>query len=338
MKNRIIVFIDKSGSMSHLRRDLVIARNKLYMDMKRENRKYKQNTLITEVWFGDGYTVKFKNRKLDNITDISNVDYNPTDSWTNLHDSLGKVLKSYEETEDFVDDDVSFLVIGLTDGEENHSPRVEKEFNKYHLANLIKKYQKTGKWTITFQVPRGDKQRIISDLGLNADNVREWDTTSEGIAETTHATSKGVGSYFDSRSRGLTNVASFYAVTDASQVKSTDLKRKLDEVTDEYDLFNVPREYEIREFVEQKGKNYTKGCAYYQLMKNERVQARKQVLIMDKKNKKIYGGYQARQMIGIPQGVEVKVDPGNHANYDIFVQSTSTNRKLPRGTKLLVRN
>jgi hypothetical protein len=33
--------------------------------------------------------------------------------------------------------------------------------------------------------------------------------------------------------------------------------------------------------------------------------------------------------------VEVKVAPGNHANYNLFVLSTSTNRKLVRGTLFL---
>jgi hypothetical protein len=41
-------------------------------------------------------------------------------------------------------------------------------------------------------------------------------------------------------------------------------------------------------------------------------------------------------MIGLPANADAKVEPGNHANYDIFVQSTSVNRKLPRGTKLIV--
>jgi hypothetical protein len=57
---------------------------------------------------------------------------------------------------------------------------------------------------------------------------------------------------------------------------------------------------------------------------------------MEKGSKAIYGGNAARSLIGLPYGAEAKVEPGNHANYDIFVQSTSTNRKLVRGTKLLV--
>jgi hypothetical protein len=34
-------------------------------------------------------------------------------------------------------------------------------------------------------------------------------------------------------------------------------------------------------------------------------------------------------------GQNVKVKPGNHLNYSIFVESTSNNRKLVRGSTLL---
>lgn len=40
-------------------------------------------------------------------------------------------------------------------------------------------------------------------------------------------------------------------------------------------------------------------------------------------------------MLGLPD-FEVKVNPASYGQYDIFVQSTSVNRKLIKGTKLLV--
>jgi len=99
----------------------------------------------------------------------------------------------------------------------------------------------------------------------------------------------------------------------------------------------VPRETEIREFVVEKLGQYRVGDAFYQLTKKEMVQTQKALLLMEKGKGAIYGGPEARDLIGLPTGVNAKVEPGNHANYDIFVQSTSTNRKLVRGTKLLVR-
>lgn len=71
-------------------------------------------------------------------------------------------------------------------------------------------------------------------------------------------------------------------------------------------------------------------------MKPEKVQGSKKVLLVEKGKPEVWAGSQARQMIGLPIAADAKVEPGNHANYDIFVQSTSVNRKLPRGTKIIV--
>jgi len=49
----------------------------------------------------------------------------------------------------------------------------------------------------------------------------------------------------------------------------------------------------------------------------------------------VYMGDAARQMLGLPS-MHVKVGPGDHPDYTIFVQSTSMNRKLIQGTSLLV--
>jgi hypothetical protein len=57
---------------------------------------------------------------------------------------------------------------------------------------------------------------------------------------------------------------------------------------------------------------------------------------MVKGQKAVYMGEDARRMLGLPTSGVAKVRPGNHSSFDVFVQSTSLNRKLVRGTKLLV--
>ena len=43
----------------------------------------------------------------------------------------------------------------------------------------------------------------------------------------------------------------------------------------------------------------------------------------------------ARQLLGLPD-YEVKVSPTSHPNYDLFIQSTSVNRKLLAGQRVMV--
>lgn len=224
------------------------------------------------------------------------------------------------------------MVIVLTDGGENKSRR----FSQNAIRDLVYKKQLAGNWTFVFQVPPGYGASVASQFGVPRDNIREWETTREGLIETSVATRSGMKDYFTARAAGATAVQSFYVRPDLSDLKASAVQRNLSNLRSQFQVLPVLREVEIRPFVEDELGSYRPGSAYYQLTKTEKVQASKDVLLMEKGKSAIYGGREARQMIGLPDGYEAKVEPGNHANYDIFVQSTSVNRKLVRGTKLLV--
>jgi hypothetical protein len=96
---------------------------------------------------------------------------------------------------------------------------------------------------------------------------------------------------------------------------------------------------QIRDFVTRSGHSYRTGAAFYQLSKREKVQGNKQIAVAELDNGrmtgKVFTGPAARQLLGLPD-TEVTVKPGHNDRYQIFVQSTSVNRKLVTGTKLLV--
>lgn len=134
-----------------------------------------------------------------------------------------------------------------------------------------------------------------------------------------------------------------------SRVSDRDIQR-LDDLSADFTTMRVDADrIEIRDFVNGRlnknarlrrvlGPVYQVRRAYYQLTKPEKVQAAKDILIRDKSTGAIYGGHQARALIGMPTGCEVRVRPGDHGNYDIFVLSTSHNRKLVANTDLLYKN
>jgi hypothetical protein len=49
----------------------------------------------------------------------------------------------------------------------------------------------------------------------------------------------------------------------------------------------------------------------------------------------MYTGSEAREMIGLPYGKRGQIAPRYLEGYEVFVQSTSNNRKLLRNTKFL---
>jgi hypothetical protein len=93
---------------------------------------------------------------------------------------------------------------------------------------------------------------------------------------------------------------------------------------------------QIKDFVQAQGIAFTKGCAFYQLSKTETVQDYKQIAVRDKMGGAVYSGIAARDLLGLPHHGECKLAPGQHGQYEIFVQSTSVNRKLVKGTNLMI--
>ena len=81
----------------------------------------------------------------------------------------------------------------------------------------------------------------------------------------------------------------------------------------------------------------SEGKAFYLLQKPETIQSYKQVLVRDKATDKLFSGTEARKLIGLPDNKDAKVEPFNHSHFEVFVQSTSVNRILPRGTKLAIK-
>jgi len=335
LKNRVIYILDDSGSMRSLRTPALEVFNSIIASNKKANEKAKQRTETSVMLFSEPYSITYLQQEVNikKVKEVTKDEYTTAGGSTALFDAVGKGIQDGLDSVDADDEETSFLVIVVTDGGENSS----KKYDGNDISRLIKKVQRTDRWTITFQVPKGHSSSLTR-LGIPAENIREWDQDERGIKEVFTSASLGLANYYDSRSRGLKSVRNFYVQTDLSNLTKRTLKKELNDLSDDYGIFSAPYEMQIRDFVETKTKRvYQKGQAFYQLIKPETVQASKEILIMDKDTTAIYGGEEARDLIGLPLNQNAKVNPGNHGNYEIFVQSTSVNRKLTRGNKVAIR-
>lgn len=328
MKNKITLILDASGSMSHVRSKVIETANKLVEKMKTESEAHKQRTEFTLVTFDDD--VKFGRFKDVNIkkVEVLNKDDYVIGGMTALYDALGKSITDYKVSQDYDDEDCSFVIILITDGLENAS----KMYNHLKLSRLIKEVNGTDRFTVTVQTPSGSETSLTS-LGIGRDNITSFTASNQGLQESVQKTSDGLTKFYGSRSAGLKSVKSFYTQTDATQVTKRDLS-SLQKISN-YQIVNVFNVSEIKPLVESFGIPYTQGCAYYQLTKPETISHKKEVLIQDSSGN-VYSGQHARSLVGLIDGVDAKVTPGNHGQYTIYVQSTSVNRKLMPNTKVIV--
>jgi hypothetical protein len=143
-----------------------------------------------------------------------------------------------------------------------------------------------------------------------------------------------VQNFYGQRTRGVTASSNFYA--DASQVTPKVAKQTLTDISGSVRIFPVDARDEIQPFFIKKMKYYVPGTAFYQLTKPEKaVQAYKGIIIRNKKSGEVYAGQSARDLLGIPTGGTIKLCPGDHGNWDIFIQSISNNRILYPGTSVV---
>lgn len=334
MKKQYIAIIrDHSGSMGGLVQAAKEDYNTNLAAIKEMSQQTNIETLLTVVQCGIGrnasVVVETENRPIQWVDPIYN--YEATGGSTPLFDSIGRSIEVLEGVHDKNDADVSFLVLAVTDGEDNR----QLQWNTARLKKKIQELQGTDHWTFAFRVPRGHyKQHLMSQFGISGDNILEWEQTNRGVQESSQATTQAYSTYYAGRTRGVTSSQSFF--TDLTKVTTTQVQQTLNDITHEVTVYTVKDGYEgesIRGFIEKKmARSYIPGTAFYQLVKSEKIQDNKQVILKDKNTGKFWSGTAARATLGLNSYGEVRVKPGNHGNWDVFVQSRSVNRILPVGT------
>lgn len=336
MKTYIGISRDHSGSMRRISVAAGRDYNELIQSIKTNATKENVDTIVNVVKCGVGSTgrnvMDVTNSSAQALTPIDERYYETSGGSTPLFDSVGMLIDQLERSPDVNEPDVNFLVMVITDGGDNSSVRTRQ------VIDRINRLQQTDRWTFVFRVPRGYSNELTR-FGIPYGNILEWDQTDRGVQEATQKTAAAMETFYQSKAAGTQASRSFYS-TDMTGVTASQVKKALIDISADVVVWDVSPADDgqaIRLFCESRLNHAMKrGAAFYQLMKKEdEVQDYKQIVIRDKKSKVVYSGANARQMLGLPYNGTVKVVPGNHGTYDIFIQSTSVNRKLVKGTQVL---
>lgn len=265
--------------------------------------------------------------------------------------------------------DHSFLVYVITDGEENWSRGTgpQPSFGRVPTDVLIKQLKERladlkDNRTVAILAPSDQGVRYSQQLGFT--NIALWDTSSEaGMEAAAQTIRESAVTYMQARTQGAVGLRSMQkgglfvgGGVDAKAIKAANLKplatakRKIVRVTKTDDSFEkvvkpVTKSrlkpemgwfVEIEKFVKRINKGeYPVGDAFYELVKTERVQADKEIAVVENNTNKVFVGDGARHLLGLPDHV-VTVKPGMNPEYTIFVQSNSLNRHLPHGSQVML--
>lgn len=326
--NHIGLVLDASSSMSPYRHDLVKVADSQIEHLARRSRELDQETRISVWTFADPTNIHCVVWDKDVLRLPSIAQYYRPNGNTAFIDATLQSIRDLGETPERYGDH-SFLVYVLTDGEENRSRNTA-----YTLQQALKDLK--DHWTLAALVPNARGVHEAKKFGFPAGNIEIWDANSaKGVSEAGDRVRAATDSYMQARATGVRSTRSLFSTgADAVNVQTIAQAGLAPLARGGYILVPVPTDGRIDEFTKQCGHTYQVGRGFYQLMKREEIQASKDIIVVGKKDHKVYSGRDARQMVGLPD-MNVRVSPNHNPDFDIFVQSTSINRKLIAGTRYL---
>lgn len=328
--NHVVLVLDASFSMNGKQHKLIKAADEQIKYLARRSEELSQETRVSIYHFGET-TIEclifdMDVMRLPSIADL----YRVLRENTSLIDAFVKSQEDLETTSQLYGDH-AFLTFVLTDGQENRSRRKPSE-----LSSKI--FNAPENWSTGFLVPDQSGVHYLENLGVLRDSIATWDVTgTAGLDIAVSAIKTATDNFMTSRAKGVRGTKSVFSTSTAT-VNKTTVRQALNPLDRKsYRIHQVTADSRIDQFITNLGYSFHTGIGYYQLTKTETIQAAKQIVVVDKSNGQAYSGDEARGLLGLPNRA-VRVRPDHNALYDIFVQSTSINRKLLRGTKLLVKN
>lgn len=351
--NRFVLVVDKSLSMSHLSDAVVKVFDNFIAHLAVTSKAKDQETRVTVYLFGSYNSAECVIWDMDVLRVPSLAGLYKAGGNTALVQTFLKAVREIRMIPTMYGDNSAFF-LGLTDGEENDStfprtPHAQRAIAA-ELSQLIA--AAPDEETYALLVPDQRAVHEAKQHGFPAANISVWDATSvEGLEEAGRVIREVADFYMDSRAHGVKGFSARNAgvrggLFQMRDFSAAEVQMTLPQVTPgSYHFIDVTQADRdpgsdgcaIEPFYERKtGKPYPKGQCYYQFTKAEKVQGYKKVVI--EVGGVLYSGSldQTRGFLGLPDGLEVRVRPDQRAGAEIFFQSTSHNRKLMPGTRLLV--
>ena len=201
-KNYLMVVLDQSGSMQSIKTQAISAFNEQI-----ETTKNVANNLDVQVGL-----VKFDSevsvlpfQPLSAVQKLNEDSYQPGGG-TAMYDGVGDAIASLIMQPDIGNNNVSVLVMVISDGQENASRR----FTSQLIGEKIQELQKTNRWTFTYAGANQDLSKIVQQLHIPIGNTTTFAATAAGMTQNNTQRSIGTQALYASYSAGGQSVNNFY--------------------------------------------------------------------------------------------------------------------------------
>ena len=207
MTNHIGIILDRSGSMDRIRQEVIDGFNQQIQEICQQSKEIK--TKVSLLTFSDTVSDPvYWEADPDNLVKLTLDKYRPSGQ-TALNDAIGTTIKRMKQIPD--DQNSAFLLIVITDGQENNS----SEFTHEAVNALMEEVKKTGKWTITFI---GQDAKQAESYHVTKGNFRQTAMMNRGEYVISQADlSRGISHYYASRASGQMAVSNFFSQAEEPQ-------------------------------------------------------------------------------------------------------------------------
>lgn len=339
--NHIAFVIDGSDSMTDRAKEVIKVVDDQIAHLARRSKELDQETRVTIYIFNNTVECIFYDKDVLRLPSIAN--FYRTSGMTALIDATIKSQKDLALTPEIYGDH-SFLTYVFTDGEENRSLARPAQ-----LMQLLK--GQPDHWTVGVFVPDAHGMHEAKKCGFPTGNIMVWNIHSaSGISEVGETIRATTDAYMTARSQGIRGTRTLFSTgTDAVNADAIKAARLKPMANGTYDLLTVPRlksgegilnkdkkqVWELQAFILNRGLKFAVGRNYYRLSKQELINGDKDLAIREKSTNKVFVGDGVRAMIGLSDKNQ-RVAPDKNPDFDIFVQSKSSNRHLFAGDEILV--
>lgn len=329
--NHIAFCIDSSGSMGPYTKKTTEVFDACIKSLRESSVRWNQETRVSVYVFSSRNQIRCKVYDMD----VTRVD-------SSYYEFIGQQTALLKATDLAFEDskllpqkygDHAFIMYVLTDGEENDSG-----YNS--IASTINESRVLGNYTWSVLVPNEVSKVSAERCGFPKTAIEIWNQSERGLEEVGKNFKSNMENYYSIRSQGLKATKNGAFAVDLSQVSVNDVKNNLKKLKkNQYEILINESNKAIytKDLTEKNGYEYENGNCYYQLVKNEHIQAYKRLAIQSRSDDAVYYGPEARQMLGLPTS-EIKVSPGDHHGWNLFVQSTAPNRNIIPAQRMLLMN
>jgi hypothetical protein len=229
MLREVVFVIDGSGSMATKATDVRGGFNTYVEELKKDPKKDEYR--ITASVFNTGVFPLFKQLPLSEVPLLTEKNYVPGGG-TALYDAIADTVdgvkdaghfcfacgKPRNKTHKFCADcgeelngDSAFIVIIMTDGEENSSQR----FRKHHIVNKIQGKEKLGNWSFIYMGANQDAMQEGAAIGIQYGNAITYDTNYTGTyySKLAAGTSNVFGNFVATGSTGTAGSGSSFSAS-----------------------------------------------------------------------------------------------------------------------------